>query len=1278
MTENDLSQNNDDDEWSRLVQGLLSRSVPSLPTGNKDGVHETDIDNSLKHTSMMISKYDGQSSSLPSCTLRSQTVAARTNTSSPTHNIQTLPPDASSLILSHLHPHDLHSFSLTSHKGHEMFCSELLWRLKFLDRWNCYPDFDCCGDAESDWLTDKLPHMAVNRPSSARSFWRQAYIAAHNNTHDLWIRHWNCVYPEDVTTCPGRTVVPTIRVDYCGSDLARDHVGKEHENETKETEFEKNYNATSLRMCPTCRYHPMLQYPSGYNSDVFRAVRDELDFANQQNYNEDNVMEDDPVNKAEVVAAAHSLLAHKYSNSDASNLFHNCLQSTLARAIHYSSMYSIAKWCRNIRLRYEGSGGTIFDKNESGNLSLLEMFHDRLGRIEHGINISEPNQSANFHSWQQMIQNKAIYAFECASTYNRRISADQYNSSGLHFLTDALFFNIHPSHEKDRTSSQTWRSRIGCPDNESRHKFDSNSLDDLLHDLNQQNAHESSPYSLSELGAKFETSHHSWHIVRLTNPDYVRPIAFRAYIQCRDAFTVFPSQGYLKGGETIHLVLGVRTKGSLLNEALEAIDVEREEADPSFASLHSNKGHLPFVPFIIRYMFAPCVPCLPHDFTSRPDVQSRFPFAQVHQQQAHTDFHSVLDHLWDNVTAEADVRTIPISCHVNSNYSLDEFQNATLMPFDVSTRSPSVNPSSVPLTAVLPQLQHRSPQLFSMVQNLDIELEQSYVGDCYRTEKCCRQCKRDWGGQSESLGRAYILRRLEMERHALIRSRQQADFFRTLRAIPLMLQNFLIDDENLSRARLRGLSSLLNRVRQIIYIMQTDFLIQNRANRLVTNEERQLFSSCEIYLDATYSDLQQCIHIIEHSDEECKGIVKNWRNTGVYKNARCADWVIRAESAETDNLFKAELDHLQKFGLMEYNPGGFNLGRQDDPNHEEFRSYLGSQPSMHTDMFHNNAAKAFLSALAMIGKPECLIGHGVYDRVDKPGAVIRSPSYPLDVFFRATSHRRLDAELIRNAAFLSNQWASVSCSSGMSQSRYYKSWNSCIGWKKINFEMNDPDPDGLSIVTFALRDFATNFQTAMAHFICNIPLPGQGRHVLSSPMGDHERNCDIVSIYSRVQPYSKIIFPSIPGHLEVSQNAYMTSANTQVQPPRHGDAVPNGLLVQELNIVWLIARHLGWTVDDDQSRGAILVDRRVLIAVQWFSNTIMVFSLLASLLSRKFKLVKSIPADFHFFGGPTPVINNDMRYVTSWFNRERTIFLYRHINIYLDFFTFQILDRRRV
>jgi hypothetical protein len=75
-------------------------------------------------------------------------------------------------------------------------------------------------------------------------------------------------------------------------------------------------------------------------------------------------------------------------------------------------------------------------------------------------------------------------------------------------------------------------------------------------------------------------------------------------------------------------------------------------------------------------------------------------------------------------------------------------------------------------------------------------------------------------------------------------------------------------------------------------------------------------------------------------------------------------------------------------------------------------------------------------------------------------------------------------------------------------------------------------------------------------------------------------------------------------------------------------------------------------VDDDSSRGAILVDRRILIAVQWFSNTIMVFSLIGSLLSRKFRLVRTIPADFHFFGSPIKISYNDMRYESNTFKLE--------------------------
>ena len=88
-------------------------------------------------------------------------------------------------------------------------------------------------------------------------------------------------------------------------------------------------------------------------------------------------------------------------------------------------------------------------------------------------------------------------------------------------------------------------------------------MDELRHDLNNDSS------SVRELGSDFETSHHTWHIIRLTNPDFIRPITFRAYIQCPDAFTVYPSEGYVRPGETVYVTLGVTMKGCMMNEAFE-------------------------------------------------------------------------------------------------------------------------------------------------------------------------------------------------------------------------------------------------------------------------------------------------------------------------------------------------------------------------------------------------------------------------------------------------------------------------------------------------------------------------------------------------------------------------------------------------------------------------------------------------------------------------------------------------------------------------------------
>ena len=86
------------------------------------------------------------------------------------------------------------------------------------------------------------------------------------------------------------------------------------------------------------------------------------------------------------------------------------------------------------------------------------------------------------------------------------------------------------------------------------------------------------PGTLSSLGPDVETSLHTWHVIRLTNPDPVRPLSYRTYVQRPECFAVYPSGGYLRpGGGTDYLTLCVRSLGSVAVEAFDEVDVWGEE-----------------------------------------------------------------------------------------------------------------------------------------------------------------------------------------------------------------------------------------------------------------------------------------------------------------------------------------------------------------------------------------------------------------------------------------------------------------------------------------------------------------------------------------------------------------------------------------------------------------------------------------------------------------------------------------------------------------------------
>jgi hypothetical protein len=355
--------------------------------------------------------------------------------------------------------------------------------------------------------------------------------------------------------------------------------------------------------------------------------------------------------------------------------------------------------------------------------------------------------------------------------------------------------------------------------------------------------------------------------------------------------------------------------------------------------------------------------------------------------------------------------------------------------------------------------------------------------------------------------------------------------------------------------------------------LYTDYLLQANANKLTTKEERLMFAAYERYVEETYADLQKCLAL--HGGMASTMILP-WKQKG-----------IRPKNSIPKHTF---------------------LGRQIDINHQESESY----PPMHTDMFQNDPVKGFACAMSMIIHPENLVGHGVWDRARKPGDIIRCPSLPIDTFFRLGPSERDQRILIQKAVNVLEEWTSIAkekIECWMSWKRPQSSGGR-LHFKGVNYELNEQDPDGLLITTcFSLQIL---FHTSLAHYMRNIS-------IMFAPKTGETDLYDILALYTIVQPFTRVMFPARTGETRSDEQNNQQRTNLQIQQNQQQGAV------DDINVLWLIARHLNWAVDDEENRGSILIDRRLLIATQWLSNSIMTFSLLASLLSRKFHLIAPFP-----------------------------------------------------
>ena len=845
-------------------------------------------------------------------------------------------------------------------------------------------------------------------------------------------------------------------------------------------------------------------------------------------------------------------------------------------------------------------------------------------------------------------------AFANASTLHRTIVVDQYESSRLYFLSDLLFFTVHDGSKDEIEDMKRWSIPIGQSPSTTTAANNNNLRTDVC-----------------------ETAMHSWHLVQFTNPDFNRPLVWRISIQRMDCFTVFPSEGYLRPGESKVVVFGVRPFGSLLAHATHQLNVHREGVDEFWANVYTEEAHLPAAPFLIHYHFATVIPCRragddhshyhphlhlhnQHHHMANPVVVVPPP-GQLQQQNNARNPHglttrtpsastaSMSSSPWQHLAQpQQPVRTMYLSAHVHANYSLAEFQRKTLVPFSIelqdlsqswSSSSSSSSLSSHNLTMMAycaPQLMEHHPYYWSRLENLHLEYDtESRQSQAYKTESTCEMCRSSWGSRMEELGQAYVVAKIECEILKQQRDELLQNMIRLLRQLQKHYQT----------------TWWTKRHNQLLFMLHntlTDF----KGSVWLTRRQHRILLQWEVVIDELCRS-----HLTDQTVHDDYTIP--WRHAGIYRQYVCTDYVFgNADNAKrlldttnTDNdtnrtaiWWKEEPNYLEAFAHLAHSPGRFCLGPQEDPNHLQLTlptnmRFRRRQQGFVTDIFMDDPICGLQSALCVLSDPRSLLVHGIYDRVTYPGTLVRRPKTPilppmkkLSILDRSKYEMMLQS-FLRVPGRLA--YYQLQNALDMESLLIVDSW--CLL----------PMPRKDSIVTYPL---------SLHNYLHNIPSPGMGRYPLSTEttVSPEESEEGSVALPTRISP---LLFDSGVQRYEERNdgisnpnddlgrfiNAHQNDGNVNhhqnhLPPPIHGGRGPRAL-----NLLWVVSANLGWTVDDNQGASSVYVDRRILIGAQWLSISLMVAPLFWTLFARYAKWIPTTPVDYPLQGLPFDV-ETEMRY----------------------------------
>jgi len=1175
--------------------------------------------------------------------------------------LETLPTDIVAVILSFQSVREITQFALTSKRCYlNGYRNEKTWKLKFVQRWNAahivapvhsvyhdavpvhVPDNGHgLGDGDGDGAVEDYKMASSCLQEQEEVFWLRVYKSAFMNPHDLWITHWNIVEPIDAISA-GRCCIPDVKM-------------KARPKKEKDDSSHFGFGREQEKTCPTCRYHPLLD--GKCTAELENAMDDELKYAQGKQF--DSEHEDDgrqtqldtdtelttmdPVVYREASVRALSRLKGKHDSE-------GCAYTTASEIIRHSTKYSLAKWSRRMRVvkGYDLSKKPQEFKRAS-DASLKSGQNAQQSRMAHDQSPHVLSQTP----YMKKRRREAKRAFRRASTYARDIDEEQFRSSGLNFMTDALFFPIELSQKRIHRGdclSRVEIDREGLRNKQKTHHWKMTETEHAILDIygtpyhgdhdgfnprwdvfapmgpgsgsepaywppspltDLKYLHAYSLGTMSALGSTFETAQHSWHIVRLTNPEYDRPIAFRVFIQKTECYCVTPSEGYLKPGETINLTLGVRTMGGLMSEAFDSIDCLREETPLFFNDLLSEESLLPQNGFAIRYIFMPFIPCTPNERYRCNQAKwsgthgSSLPEHRGDMTRPRDD--GMINRVWANLRDEEDVRTIYISTHVHGKYSLDEFQSKTMVPFEVERNVGSEeNNNSVPMTFVAPLLQRKDPKMYNKIHDMESEMDGVLLGYRYRTEKGCACCGKDWGARSEHLGRAFVLRKAVCLENLYAQNRQMLHIVTLLRETPVIYQNCL---GALNKGG-EDAELVLNRLQHIFYAMHA-VISNKRGDKILTEGQRKLLFNYILIENIVSEKLAQIALFLAGETRYKEDLAMFWRLRGVYLSPRGSEHKPggRIEIGETMTIpqevvkkyIKLEPSGLKKYRQYFHHLGMYELGKAEDPNHQASTQY---------DLLKNSAHLSLRAALSILHSPQSINNHGIYDLAAYPGTVVKSRFRDRSSFLPvSTSGTECDAQVDNLASMLMKKRIRDFQTGDILRQR--RSGNCNNSYAILTF--NDLDPIGCQVMrpyepTGKNNDYNIS---GLNSFTKKVPDPGCGRYPLSR-----------LDSQAEGQTRAGAILP-----LEIEASELVNEAVDQNGHRNIRRRVTAGIL-SRMNIVWTICDALGWACVDDTSPGLMLIDRRMVIAVVWFSNSLVAFPLFWTLMARYALWISPYPPEY--------------------------------------------------